>query len=64
MYFSTTGGREVDGREKVEEKGGQAGVHLYLGYEALSDSHRVGVALLKIMKKVPETNTVLKEISI
>ena len=36
--------------------------HRYLGYEALCDGHRVGVALLEIMKKIPETNTELKEI--
>lgn len=36
----------------------------YLGYEALCDGHRVSVALLKIMEKVPETNTVLQDISI
>lgn len=37
--------------------------HLYLGYEALCDGHGVGVALLKIMKEVPKTITMFKEIS-
>lgn len=42
---------------EVKKKGVQGGDHCYLGYEALRDGHRVGVALLKIMKKVPETHT-------
>lgn len=44
--------------------GESGGDRLYLGDEALCDGHGVSIALLKIMQKVPETNTVLKEVSI
>ncbi len=47
--------------EIVEKKSGQGVDWCYLGYEALCDGHRVGIALLKIMKKVPEANTVMEQ---
>lgn len=48
----------------IETDKGGGGGHLYLGYKALGDGHRVGVTLLQIVKQIPETNTALREISI
>lgn len=49
--FSTDYAAAMKLKSEVKE-----GIHLYLAYKALCDGYRVCVALLEMMKKIPETN--------